>query len=88
MFNRPVGGCLVSSLTGSGALASTAVLTRKRNGRHTVTVSGSGAMIGSKEDIEAKRGLALTDEPFTFPVNANDVDNIWYSGTLTLVEWF
>lgn len=88
MFNRPVSDCLTTALTGSGVLASTEVITRKRNGRHTVTVLGSGAKIGSKSDIEAGKGLTLSDEPFTIPVNSSDVDVLYYSGSVTLVEWF
>jgi hypothetical protein len=87
-FNRPVSTAVTTNLSGSGVLASEDVKSLKRRGRHTITVSGAGALIGNEAEIKGGGGFVLPSEPVTIPVITDVSDDLWYSGSVTLTEWF
>lgn len=93
MFNRPVTWTksIVLDATSAVVAASPEVLSKQRSGRHTISITASGATVyigGS--DVTTANGTPIKDgTTLTIPVSSDRVDQVYVvGGKVRLTEWF
>lgn len=93
MFNRPVSYVKITALNATSATvaASQEVLEKSCSGRHTITITATGAdvYIGDK-NVSASNGMPIANgESFTIPVTTDRFDQVYVvGGSVILTEWF